>query len=91
MWNKDKFPGVRAFTDKGFLCVEGTKKGNPEMITLVNVYQPQDVRESRVLWMDISNSMLNSSPLRCVMGELNSVPGPIKEWEACFPERDREL
>lgn len=41
-WKKDSFKAVNAFAGTGFLCVEGFWKGSPLLISLLNVYAPQD-------------------------------------------------
>lgn len=58
VWNKGSFDVVGAFAGNGFLCVEGRWKGSLDLITIINVYAPQDDGMKRTLWLDYARTSL---------------------------------
>lgn len=76
VWNKNCFDAVGAFARNVFLCVEGRWNGGTTLISLINVYAPQDNTCKRSLWLDICSYLATSSTLFCIMGDFNSVRIP---------------
>lgn len=55
------------------VCVEGRWNGCSTLISIINVYAPQDDGNKRFLWMDICSYLASLSNLFCVMGNFNYV------------------
>lgn len=73
IWKKGCFDVVNAFAGDGFLCVEGRWNGASDLISIINVYAPQDHGKTKTLWLDICSYLTTASKLFCVMGDFNTV------------------
>lgn len=78
---------MSAFAGNGFLCVEGRWNGGTTLISLINVYAPQDDACKRILWLDICSYLAMSSNLFYVMGDFNSVRKPEERMGSEFHHR----
>lgn len=70
-WRNESFEAINAFVRKGFLYVEGRWKGSPQLISILNIYAPQDDGEKRKLWVDVCSYLATSSKLYCLMSDFN--------------------
>lgn len=50
MWRKEFFEATSSFTGADYLAVKGKWKGYSELITIINVYAPQDRGSKRSLY-----------------------------------------
>lgn len=87
VWKKDYFQASNAFSSPGFLCVEGVWKRHLELVSILNVYAPQDDVEKRKLWVDICSYLSTSSKLFCLMGDFNLVRNEEERFGCIFHKR----
>lgn len=87
IWKKDSFQAINAFAGRGFLCVEGRWNGISELISIINVYAPQDDGQKRTLWLDICSYLATSSNLFCLMGDFNTVRNQDERFGCSFHKR----
>lgn len=84
---KDSFQAINTFAGRGFLCVEGCCKGRSEMISIINVYVPQDDGQKRQLLLDICSYLSTSSKLLYLTGDFNSVRNEDERFGCAFHKR----
>lgn len=73
IWNNSLFSKLSVIKNRYFLVIKGTIKGSNQLVNVVNVYGPRNVRARRSVWSELADVMEDSEGAWILIGDYNAV------------------